>query len=105
MSTANGSQTKNSKLINGLVIYDYEETNFINLPPVYTINKIPATAEEIVKNADISRFEHLCHLNLPESSEDIGLLIGSNVPQANDPYEVNHCTSGNIPHVLKTMLG
>jgi hypothetical protein len=47
---------------------------------------------------------HLSNITLPNVTAEIGLLIGSNVPDAYAPFEVVTGPSGS-PHATRTRLG
>jgi hypothetical protein len=62
-------------------------TEFIDLPKIYTKDRMPVTHEHIPKREEISKWNHLSNITLPNVTAEIGLLIGSNVPDAYAPFE------------------
>lgn len=52
----------------------------VNLPVVYSIDKLPVSNESIADAIDIGKWPHLRDLKLPNIDADVGLLIGSEVP-------------------------
>ncbi|XP_052706784.1 uncharacterized protein LOC128182227 [Crassostrea angulata] len=79
-------------------------TEFIDLPKVYTKDKMPVNHDHIPTKKEISRWPHLSHVTLTDVNAEIGLLLGSNVPDAFAPYDVVTGPSGS-PHATKTRLG
>lgn len=94
-----------SHVVIGIEICDPDENNSVCLPPTYTLEKIPVSKEDIVKQKDLVRWPHLHSVDIPEYDADIGLLLGQNVPQAMEPIEVIPSSGDGEPFALKTKLG
>ncbi|XP_050688379.1 uncharacterized protein LOC126981407 [Eriocheir sinensis] len=94
-----------SEIVSGIEICDLNENNFVSLPPMYTVDKIPVSRENIIRNEDLEDWAHLRSINLPELEVDIGLLLGINVPQALEPMEVIPSTTEGGPFATRTRLG
>ncbi|XP_061191695.1 uncharacterized protein LOC133199905 [Saccostrea echinata] len=93
-----------SQSVRGLQLCDMNMTEFIDLPKIYTKDRMPVTHEHIPKKEEISKWHHLSNITLPNVAAEIGLLIGSNVPDAYAPFEVVTGPSGS-PHATRTRLG
>lgn len=94
-----------SLMVTGMEICDPDENYILLLPPVYTLNEIPASQEDIIKQEDLENWPHLQSVNFPEYDVDIGLMIGNNVPQAMEPWQVIHSPHEGGPFAMKTKLG
>ena len=65
-----------------------DENYFIALPEVYTQESMPVDTSSIPTNDDLSRCPYLREVNLLTVKANLELLIGSNVPNALEPWEV-----------------
>jgi hypothetical protein len=104
LDTMGVPHTLDTCVIKGLEICDLQLQNSIELPKVYTKSKIPVSKSHIPTNDDVHKWEHLADLDLPVINEDIGLLIGNNVPDAYTPLDLKTGVRGS-PHATKTLLG
>ena len=93
-----------SKKVDGLMLSDLNENEHIPLPPVYTINCIPVSRDDIPRVQDIEKFSYLRDIDLPRINAGIELMIGNNVPQVMEPWEVRH-SQNNGPFAIRTKLG
>ena len=76
----------------------------MELPPVFTQNKIPVKKENIPSQEDLEQWSYLKEVKIPKIGADVGLLIGCNVPQALEPWKVIN-SQGNGLYAVKTILG
>ncbi|XP_070549367.1 uncharacterized protein [Ptychodera flava] len=104
LHTITGNKTVDSHIIKGLEVTDLEESNLIRLPPAYTQSKIPVSTDDILTQADIKSYPYLERVHLPSIDAEIGLLIGNNVPDAFEPWEVIN-SQGQGPFAVRTRLG
>ena len=104
LNTLGESYQLSSHVVKGLQISNLDMTEFIDLPKVYTKDKMPVNHDHIPTKEEILRWPHLSNIELPNVTAEIGLLIGSNVPDAFAPYEVISGPSGS-PHATKTRIG
>ena len=104
LRTITGSKTTDSRIIRGLEVTDLEENHIVKLPVAYTQREIPVSKNDIMTQADIQNYSYLHQVHLPTIDADIGLLIGNNVPEAFEPWEVIH-SQGNGPFAIRTRLG
>lgn len=96
---------ENSIMISDMKICDVDESSFISMPPVYTVDKINVSVDDIVKKEELQQWPQLCTLDFPDFDQEIGLMIGNNVPQAMEPYEVIHSSEEGGPFAIKSKLG
>ena len=105
LETVNPQVTElESSAVLGLQVSDMEEGEFIRLPPVYTLNKLPVCKQDVPRDEDLKRWPHLDEVDMQELDCDVGLMIGSNVPEAIEPWEVLHGKPGE-PFAVRTKLG
>ena len=100
-------QRVNTRVLTDLEISDVDGQHTIQLPKVYTQDKMPVSLEDVVTKQDIEQWSYLSHINLQDykkESCEVGLLIGSNVPKATEPWEVIH-SQNEGPYAYKTVLG
>ncbi|KAJ8412783.1 hypothetical protein AAFF_G00117340 [Aldrovandia affinis] len=62
-----------------------EGTTHLDLPRVYTQDRIPVSKENIPTQNDLGKWPYLSGIQLDEMYADIDLLIGINVPKAMEP--------------------
>ncbi|XP_069128774.1 uncharacterized protein [Argopecten irradians] len=90
--------------INGMQVSDMNMDNIIDLPKVFTKESMPVNNSHIPTKEEISKWEHLAQISLDRPHVEIGLMLGSNVPDAYTPTQVIAGPSGS-PHATKTKLG
>lgn len=81
-----------------------ENDQYVELPHVFTQNKIPVKKENIPSQEDVDQWSYLREVKIPKIDSDVGLLIGCNVPKALEPWKVIN-SQGNGPYAVKTILG
>ena len=76
----------------------------INLPMMYSRPSLPLPREAIGKQEDVNRWPYLSGVEIQSINAEIGLLIGSDVPQALQPCEIRQSQNGG-PFATRTVLG
>lgn len=77
----------------------------VDLPRVYTKERINVSPHHLAKREDIKKFPHLSDLNIPVAEHvQVDLLIGQDASQAMIPLEVRRGKPGEI-YAVRTMLG
>ena len=104
LTTMEKEQNKTDCCIVSLEVLDLDEVNLIELPSVFTREKLPVAAENIATQEDIDRWPHLSGIQLPKVDANVGLLIGSDAPEVLEPKEVRSSSQGG-PYATKTVLG
>ena len=100
-------QTTNEAIECSLVnleVSDLSDLNIIELSMVYSRPSLPVSTNAIGTQEDVDRWPHLKGITVPNIEEEIGLLIGSNVPQVLQPVEVREGKNGG-PFATHTVLG
>ena len=105
VSTMNGRKVMKCANVPGLVVSDVAGNNDITLPPIFATDKIPVEEDDIVNLKDLECWEHLDDIPFCSSSADIGLMIGNNVPQALEPWEIVNSRCPGEPYAFRTLLG
>ena len=98
---------RNVKCFNvlGLSVTDVNGNNDIPLPPVYAVDKLPIERAYSIDEELLDKWEHLQAIPIDRSEAEVELLLGSNVPQASEPYEVINSRVTGDPYGVKTKLG
>ena len=107
LSTVGGLDVAiNSTLVTDLELQDLDENVSIPLPPIYSLDSIPVSEEDIPRREDVEQWQHLKEVSdeLREVRAGVGLLIGVNVPTAMEPLDVV-ASQGGGPFAIKTRLG
>ena len=105
LCTVDTEATKlDSLIVTGMEVSSLNEADFIELPPVYTLQKIPISQDDVPKTEDLEAWPHLHAVELQDIDADIGLMIGNNVPEAMEPWTVVHGQPGE-PFAIETKLG
>ena len=87
-----------------LEVSDLSDHNVIELPMVYSRPSLPVLTNAIGTQEDVNRWPHLKGITVPKIEAEIGLLIGSDVPQVLQPVEVRESKNGG-PFATRTVLG
>ena len=58
----------------------------------------------MANQSDVERWSHLVGIEIPQIDADVGLLIGSDVPEALQPLEVRRSNNGG-PFAARTIFG
>lgn len=93
-----------TNVVTGLEICGLEGDSYVTLPQVFSQKEIPVKKESIPRQKDIDGWPYLKEIRVREIEADIGLLIGTNVPKALEPWKVIN-SKGNGPYAIKTVLG
>lgn len=91
-------------VIRGLEVCSLEGNSFIELPEVFTQHAIPVNQENIPTETDIKGIPYLNEVHIKPIKAEVGLLIGTNVPQAMEPLRVIN-SQGKGPYAVLTYLG
>ncbi|XP_006812352.1 uncharacterized protein LOC102804307 [Saccoglossus kowalevskii] len=73
-------------------------------PEVFTIPTLPVDSHTIAKQEDINKWPHLDGVQVTNINEEVGLLIGTNIPELHQPLEVKTSTNGG-PYATRTLCG
>lgn len=107
--TINGPKLQESNVIQNLKITSLDEKETINIPRAYTKDEIPAVSREEIPTSEMARrWNHLKEIanKIPPLISDavVGVLIGTDVPQAIKPRDVR-CSQDGGPFAQCTFAG
>ena len=106
LTTVSGKSVINTQVTGGLEASDVDGVRSIPLPPLYTLDNLPVSRDEIPTQSDVDEWPHLHSISLPEAGQqvEVGLLIGNNCPKALEPLEVVSSEDGG-PYAVRTAFG
>ena len=104
VGTMHGEREMCCSLVDGIQVFDFDGNNAISLPPLYGVEKLPITKHDTFSKNDISHWKHLKNARIPECDEEVELLIGTNAPDALQPWEIVNSDEGK-PFAFRTKLG
>jgi len=88
-----------------LIVEAIDGSDKIEIPRLWTIEKVNASSHSIPADQDIRRWSHLQDINLPTIDETkIDLIIGCNVPEAFWVLEERRGNKGD-PYAIRSPLG
>ena len=87
-----------------LEVLDLREENLVELCNVFSRPRLPISKGSIADQDDVNRWPHLDGVEILHIDAEVGLLIGSDVPQALQPLEVRQCSKGG-PFATRTIFG
>ena len=90
--------------VEGLTVMDIDENHAIHLPVVFSVDKIPASREEVCRQDDLTDWPYLHDVVPDDIDAEVDLLIGVNVPAALEPVDFIPSRDGG-PFAVKTKLG
>jgi hypothetical protein len=90
--------------ITRLDMSDLNGDNLTALPPVFTQRELPVTSSDIVYPRDLQNWSYLKDLPLQRINSGVDLLIGVNVPDALQPWDVVPSME-NGPFAVMTAFG
>lgn len=87
-----------------LEVSGINDKDYVQLPMVYSRVSLPISKENIGKQEDVNQWPQLHGVRIPNIDADIGLLIGSDVPDVLSPKETKVTCKGG-PCATRTVLG
>ena len=112
MKTLNGEVTENSKVIEGLEVYNssdlgQEFVKWLRLPKSYNRKDIPADSNDTIKPDQLSQWKYLDRIKgelFGKADINIALLTGANCVRTLEPEVVIRSKDGG-PYAFRTVLG
>ena len=104
LTTLQGENTPIECSLVSLEAFDLSEENAVQLPMVYSRPSLPISPDAIAGQEDVERWPCLKGIKLPQIEAEIGLLIGSDVPEALQPNETRENQNGG-PFTTRMTLG
>ncbi|XP_076029146.1 uncharacterized protein LOC143017993 [Oratosquilla oratoria] len=91
--------------VEGMSVAEVEGNNQVRLLPVFAVNKLPLSQSHSIRKNDIEKWEHLRKLEFDHIEGEVEIMVGSNVPEASEPWEVVHAEKVGDPYTVRTRLG
>ena len=93
-----------TSLVSGLRVKGSAANEWLALPPMYVVDKIPINRGDVWSGAETGRWAHFEDIEV-EEVQDIDLMLGTNVMGALEPVEVRSSRSIGDPYAVRTRLG
>ncbi|XP_071948929.1 uncharacterized protein [Antedon mediterranea] len=103
LTTVNGQSSSECNLIS-LEISTLNGDAVFTAPNVHTKPKLPVLKSAIATIDDIKNWVHLEGVNIDTIDANVDLLIGGDLPELHQPYEVKPAMNGG-PYATRTALG
>ncbi|XP_071948920.1 uncharacterized protein [Antedon mediterranea] len=103
LMTMDGQSVTKSTTIS-LEVANLYGSSQVKIPRVYTRQSIPVSTNTIASQAEVDRWPHLQGIYIPSITAEIELLIGQDVPEVHQPYEVRAMQNGG-PYATRTLFG
>lgn len=104
LRTMSQDKSVGSYVLKDLEVSGLSQEVYCALPEVYTQETMPVTTANIASQKDLECWPHLSNICLPKINAGIELLIGANVPEALEPWEIIR-SQDNGPYAVRTMFG
>lgn len=107
VSTIASDKKMNTWVVSGVTIESEETGAQQELPPLYTLDTIPVSKDDIPSAADVNRWSYLVDGGVSisdQTSVPVGLLIGSNAAAVMEPLEIIPGEDGG-PYAILTRFG
>jgi hypothetical protein len=96
--------TMSTHILKDIEVSDLQGGNSIKIPKVYKKDRMPVTRDHVPTQDDISKWQHLKEIKLPEINAEVEPLIGNAVADAYTPLKVVTGPRGT-PYATHTLLG
>ena len=103
LKTLQGENEPIQRSLVSLEASDLGENNTVQLPQVYSRPSLPIPTEAIARQEDVYRWPCPKGVNISHMDAEIGLRIGSDVPEALQPWEIRPSENGG-PFATRTVL-
>ena len=87
-----------------LLVSNLQQENSFEIPMVYSRTSLPFSHETIAKQG-VNRWPHLKRVTIPQIEAEIGLLIGSDVPQLLQPQEIERVRMEDHSQLKQSLAG
>ena len=106
LTTVNKKVEIAAKLVKDTWLSDLNSGNILKLPQLFSLHNIPVDSSEFPAQSEISKWEHLRDIQLPDCKNvKVGLLLGSNAFLAMEPLQVIPSIGENSPFAVRTRYG
>ena len=95
------SMTESS--IMSLELSDLRGENHISVKTVFSTPELPVTTINRATQEDINKWPHLSNIQIDQIHGEVGLLIGSDIPEVLEPKEIR--SQDGSPYATRTIFG
>ena len=96
-----------TSIVRNLSVRGFNETKSVHIPSAFSRDALPIDSSHIPTRSVVEGIPYLAHLKdkfLPLQDIDVGLLIGFNIQESQDPLSIINSQRGG-PFAMKTVLG
>jgi hypothetical protein len=104
LTTLGNANSKTESSIVSLELSDLQDKNRVSLKTVFSTPELPVTTRNRASQQDINQWSHLSNISLDQIEAEVGLLIGSDVPEALEQKEIRKSQDGG-PYATRTIFG
>ena len=101
--TLHDRRCERTTLVSGLMVRGTNENEWLTLPPIYVVNRIPISGEDVWGDR-IGSWGQLKDI-VVQPPDNIDLMLGTNTLGAQEPLEIRHSPRIGDPYAIKTRLG
>ena len=105
LKTMGDERLVSSQVVSGLEVRALDGDDYLELPNVYSSNAIPAQKQNIPLQEEVDKWPHLSRVQIPKIQAEVGLLIGTDVPKAMEPWLLVPSLEEGGPYAVRTRLG
>lgn len=106
LTTLQGKDAPVECSMTSLLVSDLSQENNIEIPMVYSRPSLQINIDAIAKQEDVDRWPHLKGIPISHIDAEIGVLMGSDVPQLLQPQGIRKSENrGTIRHLNLAGLG
>ena len=105
LTTVDRDTSVETQVVDGVTVSDLRGQHTLQLPPLFTLERIPVTPEEFPSQLDVSRWEHLAEVEFEQTDTTcVGLLLGANAFLSMEPLQVVS-SRDRSPYAVRTRFG
>ena len=104
LTTMEKANSKTESSIVGLELSDLNGKNTVAIKTVFSTPSLPVSTRNLATREDIDKWTYLSDIRIDRIDEEIGLLIGCDVPEVLEPIEIRKSKDGG-PYATKTIFG
>ena len=104
LTTMEKANSKTESSIVNLELSDLNGEKPVAIETVFSTPNLPESTRNLATREDIDRWTHLANIKIDRIDEEIGLLIGCDVPEVLEPIEIRRSKDGG-PYATKTIFG
>ena len=104
LTTLEKANSMTESSIMSLELSDLRGENHISVKTVFSTPELPVTTINRATQEDINKWPHLSNIQIDQIDGEVGLLIGSDVPEVLELKEIRRSQDGS-PYATRTIFG